>query len=115
MSRQKAMNLKVARVLDDNTLLIEGALSQEVSSVPGRLEVWRMVDVRQRDVIRRLDDYARAGRGDGAVRFGFHYIPYVPGTGQHLSIRGSRFELEYLEIPLATGAALLRHFAGQHP
>ncbi len=57
MSRQKAMNLKVARVLDDNNLLIEGALSQVVA-VPARLEVWRTVDVRQKDVVRRLDDYA---------------------------------------------------------
>lgn len=57
MSRQKAMNLKVARVLDDNTLLIAGALSQVVA-VPGRLEVWRTVDARQKDVVRRLDDYA---------------------------------------------------------
>lgn len=58
MSRQKAMNLKVARVLDDNNLLIIGALSQAVE-IPGRLEVWRTVDVRQKDVIRRLDDYAK--------------------------------------------------------
>lgn len=57
LSRQKAMNLKVARVLDDNNLLIEGALSQVVA-IPGRLEVWRTVDARQKDVVRRLDEYA---------------------------------------------------------
>lgn len=57
LSRQKAINLKVAQVVDDNTLLIEGALGKPVV-IPGKLEVWRTVDVRQRDVIRRLADYA---------------------------------------------------------
>jgi hypothetical protein len=53
MSRQKPLQLKVAQVIDDNTLLIDSSLNQEVD-YPAKLEVWRNVDDRITDINDKL-------------------------------------------------------------
>jgi hypothetical protein len=55
-SRRVAMELNVAQVVDDNTLLIEGGLSGEVTE-PQRIEIWRFVDDRLREINRQLNLY----------------------------------------------------------
>jgi hypothetical protein len=55
-SRQLAMDLKVAQVIDDNTLLIETGLNQPV--MPARkIEIWRYADDRLKEIHRRLSVY----------------------------------------------------------
>ena len=53
LARQTAMDLKVAKVIDDNTLLIEGGLNQDVS-FPAKIEVWRNVDDRLKAINDKL-------------------------------------------------------------
>jgi hypothetical protein len=55
-TRLVAMELTIAQVLDDNTLLIEGGLNQEVP-IPARIEIWRYVDDRQKEINRQLHLY----------------------------------------------------------
>ena len=47
LARQLAMDLKVAQVLDESTLIIEGGLSQEIG-YPAKIEIWRSSDSRQK-------------------------------------------------------------------
>jgi transglutaminase-like putative cysteine protease len=55
-SRQLAMDLNVAQVIDDSTLLVETGLNQPVS--PARkIEVWRYVDDRLQEIHQHLNDY----------------------------------------------------------
>ncbi len=53
LNRQKAMDLKIAQVIDDNTLLLEAGLNQEVD-FPARIEIWRNVDDRLTDINDKL-------------------------------------------------------------
>ncbi len=48
-SRQLAMDLTVAQVLDDSTLLVENGLNQEVTE-PRKIEVWRNADDRLHEI-----------------------------------------------------------------
>src|SRR4051794_22571775 len=55
-SRQLAMDLKVAQVIDDNTLLIESGLNQPV--IPARkIEIWQYADERLKEIHRKLNVY----------------------------------------------------------
>src|SRR3954467_5496918 len=55
-SRQLAMDLIVAQVIDDNTLLIESGLNQPV--MPARkIEIWRYADDRLKEIHRKLNVY----------------------------------------------------------
>ena len=56
MSRQKPLQMKVAKVIDDNTLLTDSSLNQEVD-YPAKLEVWRNVDDRITDINDKLVTY----------------------------------------------------------
>jgi hypothetical protein len=56
-SRQVAMELKIAQVIDDNTLLIEAGLNQQVD-FPAKIEIWRNVDTRQKEINEKLVTYA---------------------------------------------------------
>ena len=56
-SRQVAMELKIAQVLDDNTLLIETGLNRQVD-FPAKIEIWRNVDTRQKEINEKLVTYA---------------------------------------------------------
>ena len=51
-----AINLYVAQVLDDNSLLIAGGLPAEFTS-PSKIEIWRNVDDRMKEINRRLGRY----------------------------------------------------------
>jgi hypothetical protein len=55
-SRQLAMDLTVAQVLDDNTLLLENGLNQPVE-VPRKIEIWRFVENRLQDIHEKLQVY----------------------------------------------------------
>jgi hypothetical protein len=55
-TRRVAMELVVAQVIDDQTLLVETGLNTEVPN-PERIEIWRFVDERQREINRQLTDY----------------------------------------------------------
>ncbi len=55
-SRQLAKQVTVAQVIDDNTLLIEGSLPEQVF-VPAKLEVWRNVDDRLKEINEKLVVY----------------------------------------------------------
>lgn len=55
-SRQLAMDLHVAQVIDDNTLLIESGLNQPVT--PARkIEIWRYADDRLQEIHQKLSLY----------------------------------------------------------
>ena len=55
-SRQLAMDLNVAQVIDDSTLLIETGLNQPVT--PARkIEIWRYADDRLQEIHQKLSDY----------------------------------------------------------
>ncbi|HEX4415446.1 MAG TPA: hypothetical protein VH107_17575, partial [Lacipirellulaceae bacterium] len=56
LSRQKPKNLKIAQVIDDNTLLIEHGLNQEID-YPAKIEVWRNVDQRLEEINEKLVVY----------------------------------------------------------
>lgn len=56
MSVQKAMDLKIAKVLDENTLLLETGLNQPVE-FPAKIEVWRNVDRRLNEINEKLVTY----------------------------------------------------------
>ena len=56
LARQKAMTLKIAQVIDDNTLLIESGLNQEIE-FPAKIEVWRNVDNRLGEINDKLVIY----------------------------------------------------------
>jgi hypothetical protein len=56
MSRQVAMELQVAQVVDDNTLLLESGLNQEVTQ-PHKLEIWRNADERLAEIQEKLGIY----------------------------------------------------------
>jgi hypothetical protein len=53
LSRQLAMDLKIAQVIDDNTLLIENSLNEQVE-FPAKIEVWRNVDTRLAEINEKL-------------------------------------------------------------
>jgi hypothetical protein len=55
-SRQLAMDLTVAQVIDENTLLIEGGLSFPVL-IPIKIEVWRYLDDRLEEINEKLKLY----------------------------------------------------------
>jgi hypothetical protein len=55
-SRQLAIHLKVAKVIDDNTLIIDKSLNQIVP-FPAKLEIWRHVDDRLYDINEKLNTY----------------------------------------------------------
>ncbi len=52
ISQTVSMDLNVAQVLDDNTLLVEGGLNQPVTE-PAKIEIWRYSDERLNDIARR--------------------------------------------------------------
>ena len=55
-SRQLAMDLNVAQVIDDNTLLIESGLNQPVT--PARkIEIWRYADDRLQEIHQKMSLY----------------------------------------------------------
>ncbi|HVT28133.1 MAG TPA: transglutaminase family protein [Lacipirellulaceae bacterium] len=56
LSRQLAMDLTVAQVIDDDTLLLEMGLNQAVD-VPAKIEIWRNEDIRLRDIHEKLSIY----------------------------------------------------------
>jgi hypothetical protein len=55
-TQRRAMELIVAQVVDDETLLVETGLNMEVPN-PERIEIWRFVDERQREIHRQLVQY----------------------------------------------------------
>jgi hypothetical protein len=55
-SRALAMDLNVAQVIDDNTLIIENGLNQEVP-IPAKIEIWRYVDDRLVEIKQQLEQY----------------------------------------------------------
>lgn len=56
LSRQKPKDLKIAQVIDENTLLIEHGLNQEID-YPAKIEVWRNVDQRLSEINEKLVVY----------------------------------------------------------
>jgi hypothetical protein len=56
LSRQVAMDLKIAQVIDDTTLIIEGGLNQQVE-FPSKIEVWRYLDIRLSQINEQLVQY----------------------------------------------------------
>ncbi len=52
----QAMDLKVAQVISDEIVLIEGGLTSE-TTIPTKLEVWRIADDRMDDIQRDLGTY----------------------------------------------------------
>ncbi len=56
-SRQLAMDLNVAQVLNDNTLLLENGLNQEVPNPGRKIEIWRFVDDRLAEIHEKLSLY----------------------------------------------------------
>jgi hypothetical protein len=56
LSRQLAVELRVAQVIDDNTLMIDSALNQ-IIPFPAKLEIWRHVDDRLHDINEKLNTY----------------------------------------------------------
>ncbi len=56
LSRQVAMDLTIAQVIDDNTLLIETGLNRAVE-FPAKIEIWRFVDTRQKEINEKLVRY----------------------------------------------------------
>ena len=56
-SRQLAMDLNVAQVIDDNTLFIENGLNQEVPNPGRKIEIWRYVDDRLEEIHEKLSLY----------------------------------------------------------
>ena len=56
-SRQLAMDLNVAQVLNDNTLLLENGLNQEVPNPGRKIEIWRFVDDRLEEIHKKLSLY----------------------------------------------------------
>lgn len=55
-TRRVALDLVVAQVIDEQTLMIEGALATAVPA-PERLEIWRYVDDRLIEIYRQLRSY----------------------------------------------------------
>jgi hypothetical protein len=55
-SRALAMDLNIAQVIDDNTLIVDSSLNQEVS-IPAKIEIWRYVDDRLVDIKKQLEQY----------------------------------------------------------
>lgn len=55
-TRRVALDLVVAQVIDEQTLMIEGALAAAVPT-PERLEIWRYVDDRLIEIYRQLRTY----------------------------------------------------------
>ena len=56
MGRQLAMELIVAQVIDENSLLIEGSLGVEVP-FPAKIEIWRYLDDRLFEINQQLATY----------------------------------------------------------
>jgi hypothetical protein len=56
LTQRVAMELIVAQVIDDQTLLVETGLNVEVPN-PERIEIWRFVDERQREINGQLTQY----------------------------------------------------------
>lgn len=54
-TRKLAMDLKVAQVLDDNTLIVESGLNQAVP--PAKIEIWRYVEHRLQEIHEKLSTY----------------------------------------------------------
>lgn len=58
ISQTVSMDLNVAQVLDDNSLLIEGGLNRSITE-PAKIEIWRYSDERLNDIAREIATYAR--------------------------------------------------------
>ena len=58
ISQTVSMDLTVAQVLDDNSLLFEGSLRIPVTE-PAKIEIWRYSDERLNDIARALATYER--------------------------------------------------------
>jgi len=56
LSKQKAMEFKVAFVLDDNTLVVENGLAM-MNPFPAKIEIWRQVNDRLQDIHEKLNLY----------------------------------------------------------
>jgi tetratricopeptide (TPR) repeat protein len=53
LSRALPMNLRIAQVLDENTLIIENGLNQEVA-FPAKIEIWHSTNKRQLEINEKL-------------------------------------------------------------
>jgi len=58
ISQIESVDLTVAQVLDDNTLLFEGALGIPITE-PAKIEIWRYSDERLEDIARAIATYER--------------------------------------------------------
>lgn len=58
ISQTVSMDLTVAQVLDDNSLLVEGGLNRPVTE-PAKIEIWRYSDERLNDIARDIATYER--------------------------------------------------------
>jgi tetratricopeptide (TPR) repeat protein len=58
ISQTVSMDLNIAQVLDDNTLLVEGGLNQAVLE-PAKIEIWRYSDQRLSDIDEKIATYER--------------------------------------------------------
>jgi hypothetical protein len=57
---ERALELNVAQVLNDNSLLIEGSLNAPLDT-PLRIEVWRLEDTRMQEIDRAVRNYILRG------------------------------------------------------
>jgi hypothetical protein len=58
ISQIESLDLTVAQVLDDNTLLFEGGLRMPITE-PAKIEIWRYSDERLEDIARAIATYER--------------------------------------------------------
>jgi hypothetical protein len=58
ISQTVSMDLNVAQVIDDNSLLVEGGLNRSVTE-PAKIEIWRYSDERLNDIARDVATYER--------------------------------------------------------
>ena len=58
ISQTIAMDMTVAQVIDDNSLLVEGGLNRIVPE-PAKIEIWRYGDERLKDIARQIATYVR--------------------------------------------------------
>jgi hypothetical protein len=56
IGRTVSADMRVAQVINDNLLLIEGGLNQPIAE-PHKIEIWRYADDRLEDIARRLRQY----------------------------------------------------------
>lgn len=77
LSRQLAMDLKISKVIDDNTLLIADGLNQPVD-FPAKIEIWRNVNYRLTEI------------NDKLVRYDTHRLPalgWEPAPDDHVLVQ----------------------------